>query len=134
MDITHALGDRVQWFRAEAEMYRWLEHYERKHSELFRVIERFRHDKVVWRGVADREEAENGGLNGAVTFGRMQAAMHKRLEHNARVIFKSAHSSAHHEWVSATGFDDLVIKVNNWRDVVFKWMDEMSIHRVYKDF
>lgn len=106
-------------------MYRWLEHYERKHAEIFRVIERFRHDKVVWTGVADREEAQNGGLNGAVTFGRMQAAMHKRLEHNAGVIFKSADSGAHHDWVSATGFDDLVIKVDNWRDVVFKWMDEM---------
>ncbi|KAJ7144583.1 hypothetical protein C8R44DRAFT_865490 [Mycena epipterygia] len=127
-------SDRVQWFQAEAEMYRWLEHYERKHAEIFRVIERFRHDKVVWTGLADREEAQNGGLNGAVTFGRMQAAMHKRLEHNAGVIFKSADSGAHHDWVSATGFDDLVIKVDNWRDVVFKWMDEMNIHRAYKDF
>ncbi|KAJ7830551.1 hypothetical protein B0H14DRAFT_3714972 [Mycena olivaceomarginata] len=33
-------SDRVQWFRAEAEMYRWLEQYERKHAELMRVIER----------------------------------------------------------------------------------------------
>ncbi|KAF7319998.1 CxC2 domain-containing protein [Mycena kentingensis (nom. inval.)] len=37
-------SDQVQWMRAEAEMYRWLEQYERKHAELHRVIERFRRD------------------------------------------------------------------------------------------
>ncbi|KAJ7913988.1 hypothetical protein B0H13DRAFT_1612017 [Mycena leptocephala] len=118
-------SDRVQWFRAEAEMYRWLEQYERKHAELFRVIGRYRRDSVVWAGQADREQTRNGGLNGKVAYGRMQAAMHRRLEHNAKVIFKSAESGAHHDWVSATSFDELVTKIDGWRDVVFKWMDDM---------
>ncbi|KAJ6623198.1 hypothetical protein B0H10DRAFT_1944174 [Mycena sp. CBHHK59/15] len=117
-------SDRVQWHRAEAEMYRWLEQYERKHAEGFRVIERFRRDSVVWAGLADREEARNG-VNGATTFARMQVAMYSRLEHNAKVIFKSAALGAHHDWVSATSFDELVTKIDGWRDVVFKWMDEM---------
>ncbi|KAJ7823370.1 hypothetical protein B0H13DRAFT_1659075 [Mycena leptocephala] len=117
--------DRVQWFRAEAEMYRWLEQYERKHAELFRVIGRYHRDSVVWAGQADREQERNGGLNGKVAYGRMQAAMHRRLEHNAKVIFKSAESGAHHDWVSATSFDELVTKIDGWRDVVFKWMDDM---------
>ncbi|KAJ6543190.1 hypothetical protein B0H10DRAFT_2135610 [Mycena sp. CBHHK59/15] len=127
-------SDRVQWFRAEAEMYRWLEQYERKHAEFYRVIERFRRESVVWAGLANREEVRNGGINGAVTFARMQAAMHKRLEHNARVTFKDPESGAHHDWVSATNFDELVKKIDKWRDVVFKWMDEMDIYRAYKDF
>ncbi|KAJ7488468.1 hypothetical protein B0H11DRAFT_2278486 [Mycena galericulata] len=93
-------GDRVQWFRAEAEMYRWLEQYERKHAELMRTK------------LGDREEEWNKGANGASTFARMQAGMYKRLEHNAR----------------------LVIKIDQWRDEVFKWMDNMDIHRAYKDF
>ncbi|KAJ7860564.1 hypothetical protein B0H14DRAFT_3622269 [Mycena olivaceomarginata] len=118
-------SDRVQWFRAEAEMYRWLEQYERKHAELMRVIERYRRDSVVWTGLADREEKGNGGINGVVNFARMQAAMHRRLEHNAKVIFKSVESGAHHDWVSATSFDELVTKIDGWRGVVFKWMDEM---------
>ncbi|KAJ6615202.1 hypothetical protein B0H10DRAFT_2258038 [Mycena sp. CBHHK59/15] len=117
-------SDRVQWHRAEAEMYRWLEQYERKHAEGFRVIERFRRDSVVWAGLADREEARNG-VNGATTFARMQVAMYSRLEHNAKVIFKSATLGAHHDWVSATSFDELVTKIDRWRDVVLKWMDEM---------
>ncbi|KAJ7026460.1 hypothetical protein C8F04DRAFT_1268097 [Mycena alexandri] len=126
-------SDRVQWFRAEAEMYRWLEHYERKHAELMRVIERYRRDSEVWVGLADREEALNG-LNGATSFARMQAAMHQRLENNAKLHFKDAKSGAHHDWVSATSFDDLVERIDRWRDAVFKWMDDMGIHRAYKDF
>ncbi|KAJ6548319.1 hypothetical protein B0H10DRAFT_2243058 [Mycena sp. CBHHK59/15] len=117
---TPLLGDRVQWFRAEAEMYRWLEQYERKHAEMMRVIERFRRDNVVWEGLADRVEEQNGGRNGAVNFARMQAAI--------------AESGAHRDWVSATTFDELVTKIDGWRNVVFKWMDEMGIHRAYKDF
>ncbi|KAJ6614049.1 hypothetical protein B0H10DRAFT_2436175 [Mycena sp. CBHHK59/15] len=127
-------SERVQWFRAEAEMYRWLEQYERKHAEFMRIIERYHRDSVVWAGLASAEETRNGGLNGAVTFARMQAAMHRRLEHNANVIFKSADSGAHHDWVSASSFEDLINKIDGWRDVVFKWMDDMGIHRAYKDF
>jgi hypothetical protein len=93
--------------------------------ELFRVIGRYHCDSVVWAGQADCEEVLNGGLNGKVTYGRMQAAMHRRLEHNAKVIFKSAESGAHHDWVSATSFDELVSKIDGWHDVVFQWMDDM---------
>jgi hypothetical protein len=115
----------VQWFRAKAEMYRWLEQYEQKHAEFMRIIERYHRDSVVWAGLASAGETRNGGLNGAVTFARMQAAMHRRLEHNANVIFKSADSGAHHDWVSASSFEDLINKIDGWRDVVFKWMDDM---------
>jgi hypothetical protein len=106
-------------------MYRWLEQYERKHAEGFRVLERFRCDSEVWKTLADREEAQNGGVNGAATFARMQATMYSRLEHNTKVVFKSSTLSAHHDWVSATSFDELVTKIDGWRDVVFKWMDDM---------
>ncbi|KAJ7032235.1 hypothetical protein C8F04DRAFT_959320 [Mycena alexandri] len=120
-----AESERVQWFRAEAEMYRWLEQYERKHAELMRVIERYRRDSVVWTGLGDREQQASGGLNGAVTYVRMQAAMYKRLAYNAEVIFKDADSGAHHDWVSAVTFDELITKIDTWRDVVFEWMDHM---------
>ncbi|KAJ6521648.1 hypothetical protein DFH09DRAFT_1097632 [Mycena vulgaris] len=102
--------DQVQWFRAEAEMYCWLEQYERKHAEGFHVI----------------EIPARNSVNGVATFARMQAAMHSQLEHNAKVIFKSAALGAHHDWVSATSFDELVTKIDGWRDVVFKWMDDMG--------
>jgi hypothetical protein len=100
-------------------MYRWLELYERKHAELFRVIARFARDKVVWQGLAGRATER-----GAINYAHMQAAMSGRLEHNATVTFKTAESGAHHDWVSATSFDDLATKIDGWRDAVFKWMDD----------
>ncbi|KAJ7016505.1 hypothetical protein C8F04DRAFT_981397, partial [Mycena alexandri] len=118
-------SDRVQWFRAEAEMYRWLEQYERKHAEGFRVIERFRRDSTVWAGLAEREEKRNGGVNGASTFARMRAAMCSRLAHNADVIFKKTSLGAHYDWVSSSSFDELITKIDGWRELVFKWMDDM---------
>ncbi|KAJ7748764.1 hypothetical protein DFH07DRAFT_961964 [Mycena maculata] len=60
--------------------------------------------------------------------------MYSRLEHNARVIFKGAALGTHHDWVSATTCNELVIKIDRWRDEVFNWMDDMDIHRAYKDF
>lgn len=119
---------RVQWFRAEAEMYRWLEVYERKHAELVRVTDRHGRDSAVWTGLGDREEDSNG-VNGKATFARMQAAMYRRLAHNAQITFKDANSGAHQDWVTATTFDEMVTKIDRWRDVVFKWMDDMV--RVY---
>ncbi|KAJ7691298.1 hypothetical protein B0H17DRAFT_1201154 [Mycena rosella] len=126
-------SDHVQWFCAKVEMYRWLEQYKRKHVELMRVIARFRRDNEVWGKRADQEEGLSGGINGSATFARMQAAMYQRLQHNAEVIFKSPDSSAHHDWVSSTTFDELVTKIDAWRDMVFTWMDVMDIHRAYKD-
>ena len=55
----------------------------------------------------------------------MQATMYRWLEHNTKVVFKSAESGTHHHWVSATTFDKLVMKIDGWHNVVFKWMDEM---------
>ncbi|KAJ7279184.1 hypothetical protein C8J57DRAFT_1574424 [Mycena rebaudengoi] len=80
-----------------------------------------------------RGDAERG-LNGAVTFTQMQAVMHWRLEHNANVIFKSTDSGAHHDWVSASSFEDPINKIDGWHNMVFKWMDNMGIHTAYKDF
>ncbi|KAJ7268569.1 hypothetical protein C8J57DRAFT_1509751 [Mycena rebaudengoi] len=65
--------------------------------------------------------------------------MYGRLEKNAKVVFKSAESGAHHDWVSPEmfdekTFDELVVKIDKWRDVVFSWMDNMGIHSAYKDF
>ncbi|KAK6966476.1 hypothetical protein R3P38DRAFT_2816168 [Favolaschia claudopus] len=96
-----AESDRVQWFRAEAEMYRWLEQYEPRGGSRW---------NLQWKAA----------------FGRMQAAMYKRLQHNAEVMFKDANSGAHNDWVKSETLDELVGKIDGWRDSVFKWMDDMT--------
>ncbi|KAJ7059813.1 hypothetical protein C8F01DRAFT_1084278 [Mycena amicta] len=107
-------SERVQFFRAEAEMYRRLEQYERNHAELRRVIERYSRESQVWTGFAEREQTVNG-RNGVAAYARMQAAMHQRLQHNVQVIFEDPASGAHHDWVSATSFEEMVVKMDGWR-------------------
>nr|GAT48240.1 predicted protein [Mycena chlorophos] len=125
---------RVQWFRAEAEMYRRLEQYERKHAELLRVIARFRRDAEVWAKLANRAMERHGENDGSVAFARMQSTTFTRLAHNADVMFRDAKLGAHHDWVSASSIDELAVRVDKWRDSVFLWMDALDIHRAYKDF
>ncbi|KAF8131784.1 hypothetical protein K438DRAFT_1788131 [Mycena galopus ATCC 62051] len=48
--------EEMQWFRAEAEMYRWLEQYKCNHAELICVIERYQRDSEVWTRLAKRDE------------------------------------------------------------------------------
>jgi hypothetical protein len=125
MQMTDEIpGDRVQWFRAEAEMYRWREQYERKHTELLRVRTRFGRDAEVWSKCAAHLE-QTTKSPGAVTYAREQAAMYKRFQHNSRITFKSTESAAHAEWVAATSFDDLVARIDSSRDANFKWMDDL---------
>ncbi|KAJ7912475.1 hypothetical protein B0H13DRAFT_2476143 [Mycena leptocephala] len=106
----------------------WLESLMRRQGQSDEKLAAYKKERQ-----ADCEEVLNGGLNGKVTYGRMQAAMHRRLEHNAKVIFKSAESGAHHDWVSATSFDELVSKLDGWHDVVFQWMDDMMIMTVSRE-
>ncbi|KAJ7829025.1 hypothetical protein B0H14DRAFT_2594337 [Mycena olivaceomarginata] len=90
--------------------------------EFLRIIERYRRDGKVWAGLAEREEGLNG-VNGTSTYAHMEAAMRRWLAHNAKVIFKSANSGAHHDWVSTTSFNEMVGKIDKWQDKVTKWMD-----------
>jgi hypothetical protein len=85
------------------------------------VIKRYHHNGKVWARLAECKEGLNG-VNGTSTYVHLEAVMRQRLAHNAEVIFKSANSGAHHDWVSATSFDEMVGKIDKWRDKVFKWM------------
>ncbi|KAF8147086.1 hypothetical protein K438DRAFT_1780295 [Mycena galopus ATCC 62051] len=128
-------SDRIQWFRAEAEMYRWREQYERKHAELMRVMMRFKRDGEVWMKRANHLEEMEVKRMGAVTYAREQAAMCGRLEHNARVAFQDPKSAAHKEWVAATTFNDLVARMDASREQDFTWMDELKyVTQPFKQF
>ncbi|KAJ7857071.1 hypothetical protein B0H14DRAFT_3448040 [Mycena olivaceomarginata] len=122
-------SDRVQWFRAEAEMYCWHEQYECKHAELLRVMTRFGQDTEVWSKCAAHLE-QTVKSPGAVTYAREQAAMYKHLQHNSRITFKSTESAAHAEWIAATSFGDLVARIDASRDTDFKWMDDLLLAKI----
>ncbi|KAJ7212719.1 hypothetical protein GGX14DRAFT_313533, partial [Mycena pura] len=101
-------SDRVQWFRAESELFRWLEQYELKHAELWRVIERFRREAYVWEKRAQQIEESASHRTGAIMYARMQGAMWRRLRDAAETEFKSDGTGAHRNWIQAKDFADLV--------------------------
>jgi hypothetical protein len=48
----YVLGNRVQWFRAEAEMQRWKEQKEQKLAELLRTNRSFLKMEATWTALA----------------------------------------------------------------------------------
>jgi hypothetical protein len=83
--LTQAcLEDRVQWFRAWADMMRWMEEFELKHAELARCIRSLGHMSHVWE-----ELAKEDGHPGYAEFGRRQADIYRKLRTDAEALFRT---------------------------------------------
>jgi hypothetical protein len=81
-------GDRVQWFRSEAEVLRWLEQVELKHFEFIRLIRSFRYTSSVWRAAAAADEKKTSV--GYRAYALKQAAIYRSLERNAITVFRDS--------------------------------------------
>ncbi|KAJ7609721.1 hypothetical protein DFH06DRAFT_1148295 [Mycena polygramma] len=77
------LGDRVQWFRAEAEMQRWQEQKEQKLVELLRTIRSFAKMQKVWTRLGQSHSANQPGH---AAYARQKASMHERRAEEARTL------------------------------------------------
>ncbi|KAJ7845179.1 hypothetical protein B0H13DRAFT_1908520 [Mycena leptocephala] len=64
--------DRVQWFRAEAEMQRWQEQWEQKLVELLRIRRSFGKMESVWVLLADMQPPE---AHGSKAYARQKVAI-----------------------------------------------------------
>jgi len=69
-------GDRVHWFRSEAEVYRWLEQVELKHCEFERTIKSLDFTAQTWRHAIDRAVTLPSHF---VAYAQRQFAIHKDL-------------------------------------------------------
>ncbi|KAJ7044413.1 hypothetical protein C8F04DRAFT_1250377 [Mycena alexandri] len=85
MDAWSSEGDRVQGFRAEAEMQRWQEQWEQKLAELLRTIRSFSRMQLVWAQLADTQPADRPG---ASAYARQKAAMYARRAEEGRESIK----------------------------------------------
>jgi hypothetical protein len=83
--LTGVTGDRVQWFRSEAEVYRWLEEYELKHAEFERTIRTFGFWAREWSEVASSARQE--GKHGVEAFARHQSAIYRTLQTGAKELY-----------------------------------------------
>ncbi|KAJ7743519.1 hypothetical protein DFH07DRAFT_777435, partial [Mycena maculata] len=72
-------GDRIQWFRAEAEMERWREQVEMKLAEWRTTIRSFARYKDIWTILADRQDSTQIGL---IAYAKQKANMfaHREME------------------------------------------------------
>ncbi|KAF6759321.1 hypothetical protein DFP72DRAFT_806849 [Ephemerocybe angulata] len=78
-------SDRVQWFRAEAEMYRWQEEWEQKLAELLRTAKYFSKMSLVWSDLGKKTENEPGKS----AFAFKLAAQYNQLRRISRTNFKA---------------------------------------------
>ncbi|THU92548.1 hypothetical protein K435DRAFT_800385 [Dendrothele bispora CBS 962.96] len=118
-------GDRVQWFRAEAEMYRWMEQFEIKHAEFARVISHFRTMSSTWNSLAESHESP-----GHTAYAKRHAMMYKDLTEDAELRFKRV---GHPEFVILA--EDVLLheRVAKWREKQLEWMVSLGIHKAYLD-
>ncbi|KAF7304596.1 CxC2 domain-containing protein [Mycena chlorophos] len=86
MDAWSHEGDRVQWFRAEAEMQRWREQREQKIAELLRTRRSFLRMAQTWNTLADLN-AEKPGYS---AYGHQKAAMFTRMAREVEERIKEA--------------------------------------------
>jgi hypothetical protein len=78
-------GDRVQWFRAEAEMQRWQEQKEQKLVELLRTIRSFFKMQQVWTELANEHSSNQPGH---AAYARQEAAMYQRRVEEAQKLVR----------------------------------------------
>ncbi|KAJ7256582.1 hypothetical protein C8J57DRAFT_1235441 [Mycena rebaudengoi] len=85
MEAWSSEGDRVQWFRAEAEMQRWQEQVEQKLVELLRTARSFTKMQAVWLALAERQPSHR---RGAAAYTRQKAEMYAKRAGEARQKIK----------------------------------------------
>jgi hypothetical protein len=85
--LSLATGDRVQFFRAQAEMERWQEQFEIKHAEFMRCIKTFQSLKDIWNTLAIN--GSRGPEIGSTAFARRQSAMFAQMENECREHYKA---------------------------------------------
>ncbi|KAJ6480333.1 hypothetical protein C8R45DRAFT_933261 [Mycena sanguinolenta] len=86
--LTLPEGDRVQWFRAEAEMQRWQEQCEQKLAELLRTNRSFLKMADTWTTVASQTAAACSPGHSA--YAKQKAVMHHRRAEAAQALITAA--------------------------------------------
>lgn len=86
--INSIAADRVQWFRARADMERWVEEGEISEEEFRRLIRACDMMKDIWSKLADSSEKK-----GYAAYAREKADMYLQMGRDARGKFEGAHGT-----------------------------------------
>lgn len=111
----------MRWFRARADVYRWLEQVESKHAQFIRCLKAFSFHAGVWELAATESHSSSPGH---AAFARRQDAIFKQLQINAKEQF---HEVAHPMLYESGSVSSLSRKVTEFRSKLLNWLEEMVI-------
>ena len=97
MLIAFVSGERVQWFRAEAEMQRWQEQVEQKLAELLRTIRSFDKMSKTWTALSLTQPSN---LPGHIAYAKKKASMYEKMGSNCE---KKLEGAGHKDLLSMKG-------------------------------
>ncbi|KAJ7806353.1 hypothetical protein B0H14DRAFT_2610516 [Mycena olivaceomarginata] len=83
LNLTTLQGDRVQWFRAEAEMQRWQEQGEQKLAELLRTNRSFLKMEDTWTALALQNSPTKPGHS---AYAKQKAVMYRKRAEIAQAL------------------------------------------------
>jgi hypothetical protein len=89
-------GNRVQWFRAEADVIRWQEEWERKLIEFLRTIRHYDKMADVWESLATSADSSPGKAAVAMKTSKRYLELSRRCEdvfRQAGYVYRRPHSS-----------------------------------------
>ncbi|KAJ7799913.1 hypothetical protein B0H14DRAFT_2616624 [Mycena olivaceomarginata] len=122
MDEWSNEGDRVQWFRAEAEMQRWQEQGEQKLAELLRTNRSFLKMEDTWTALASQNAQTKPGHS---AYAKQKATMYHKHAEMAQAL------------ILGVGYGDLlasdaslVQRVQEERDAERKFLTRLSFASV----
>ncbi|KAF6748307.1 hypothetical protein DFP72DRAFT_760226, partial [Ephemerocybe angulata] len=102
-------GDRVHWFRAEAEMERWREQWEIKLVEFLRCIRSFTKMSDVWKTLSDRTSDMSYAI-----YANKKSAMYMQMAGDVKASLKSLQSDEPTTYIDG---EDLVRYITRHREL-----------------
>ncbi|KAL0058817.1 hypothetical protein AAF712_014485 [Marasmius tenuissimus] len=128
-------SDQISWTQQKAEVYRWMEEFERKHAEFHRLIRYYRRMESAWRTVANDPEALNETVeHPKITSSPKVSALRARALCQAAVWGDLATVATYQfRKVAYPKFFDmdtsLVARVEIFRDEQLEWTKKLGIQR-----
>ncbi|KAL0569419.1 hypothetical protein V5O48_012546 [Marasmius crinis-equi] len=131
-------GHHISWCRQQAEVFRWMEEFEKKHAEFHWLIRYFQRMEKAWLSVADAPEdpintvekidvipeARAIKVNALGAYGLRQAGVWGDYARIAQAQFREVSYPPFHDTDTL-----LAPRVIQFREEQFAWMKELDIQR-----
>ncbi|KAJ8089202.1 hypothetical protein PM082_014450 [Marasmius tenuissimus] len=86
LDTFQETGDRISWTCQQAEVFRWMEDFERKHVEFHWMIRYYWKMEVAWKTITENPEAPTNTVRRIDNNAETRAAKVNALKAPLRVI------------------------------------------------